>query len=209
MAIALVAGGLGFIGGFASSEFGQEVFEGMFAYERKADVTSSKLIKRQLYTLEYPGNWDLDEEEEGFDLDNFLTIDTPGGSYIRLMLAYYESDPLENVRVQEEYFIDLLGQPVTAGFSSYGSYSGDGRRIKGHLFGLPATIEIFSHSAKEYSFTLVAVVYDEDRSLVEPGLKMIEDGFKFHPPEDPEIAPPEPGEHEDESPGEADGPPER
>lgn len=201
--IAVVAAGLGFLGGFATSEFGREIFEGMFVYEEKADVSTPKELERDLYTLVYPGNWELDEEEEDFDLDNFFTIDTPGGSYLRLQFAYYESETLENVQVQEEYFNDMLGQPVGTDFSSYGGYSGDGRRIKGRLFGLPSTVEIFSHSAMGHSFTLVTVVYDEDRKLVKPGLKLIEDGFVFHPPEDPENRSSSPGEAADESSGES------
>jgi len=176
-AVGLSCGALGFLGGVASTKAGSKFFENLFRTETTADLENPKKLRTDFYNLQYPGNWSLDKSDPDFDLENTFSINTAGDNYVSFTFGHYESEPAENVEAYVSEYSEMMKNPEISDFSTYGTHTGKGKRIKGRIFGLRTTIDLFSGFEQGVSFTIVEWVYDEDTSQVEPGLQLIETSF--------------------------------
>ena len=176
------AGILGFIGGFLSTEAAREFFVDAFATEQRADVKNPEEIETSLYTLSYPGNWSLDQSDPNLDFENYLSIDTPGGSYLTMSFAHYETSAEEATNDDIEATIGEMRNVEVSTFDRYGKYQGFGKVVKGHIFGLLTEVRVFSTTFEEFTVTIFEQTYEEDLKMVKPGFQLVERTLSFKQP---------------------------
>ncbi|MCX6322689.1 MAG: hypothetical protein NTZ41_00630 [Sphingobacteriales bacterium] len=65
-------------------------------------------------------------------------------------------------------------------FSQWGKYKGSGVILKGRIMDTyPGEIKVFSYSNSKVSFLVVSQIFDDDKKLDQPGLKVIENSFQL------------------------------
>ena len=65
-------------------------------------------------------------------------------------------------------------------FSQWGKFTGSGAILRGMIMDTyPGEIKLFSYSNKQISFLIVSQIFDDDKKLDQPGLKVIENSFQL------------------------------
>ncbi len=158
-------------------------FEGLVETEQKADVRATKPIVRERFSLEYPGNWTVDEEDEDYDPDHLFSIDSPGSCHVTFVVFDSAISAKTCVEAQVEAFVPkIVKNPVQTPFVRWGSYYGEGVTLAGKILGLlKGSIRIFAHESvrEDLTLTIVEFCYDEDLPLVRPGFELIERTFEL------------------------------
>jgi hypothetical protein len=155
-------------------KFCQKLAEG----EPEADVDNPKTIEREGFTLQYPGNWSVDENASDYDPDHAFTIESQNC----MTMFWVEDGSVDpQARAEEKKLAAdlLLTDPSTSETRSWGSYEGAGYVIEGRLMGFPATVKVFSHGGERRSFTIMEQCYDEDMPLAGPGLELMRETFEL------------------------------
>jgi hypothetical protein len=159
------------------------VFESLVQTEQKADVRATKPIVRERFHLEYPGNWTIDVEDEGYDPDHLFSIDSPGSCHVTVIVFDAAISAKDSVKAQVEAFVPkIVRDPVQTRFARWGAYDGEGVMLAGRLLGLQkGSIRIFAHESEREDLTLSVVefCFDEDLPLVRPGFELIERSFEL------------------------------
>jgi hypothetical protein len=175
----------GFLGGVWSTKAGKAFLEDLATDEQPADVGRKQSLARPGFTLDYPGNWKLDVEDEDHDPDHLFSIESPGSCHVTFTMLELEHDAAGNVETQIEALVpQLIKDPRRAPFDRWGDYAGVGVKLEGKVLGfLPGSVRVFSHSQEEpaRSFTVVESCFDEDMAAVGPGFRLIETSFKLRP----------------------------
>jgi hypothetical protein len=146
-----------------------------------SDVKNPVTLDRPGFTLQYPGNWKIDAEDPDYDPDSSFTITSEGGSQISF-IVHEGPRPTKEVL---EIFVDVqkrivMNEPERTDFERWGVYDGSGAELRGRLKGfLFGTIRVFVYSNERRSFTIVSMMYNEDRQTVEPGLALVESSFRL------------------------------
>ena len=148
------------------------------------DLKNARTLDRPGFTLQYPGNWKIDTADPDYDPDRNFTITSEGGSQISFLL--YDTPGLPP-QVTLDAFVGARLQAVMKNatrqeFTRWGRYEGSGAEVKGRLKDvLLVTIRVFTCSDSQRSFVANAMMYNEDRATVEPGLALIESTFRLKP----------------------------
>lgn len=86
---------------------------------------ASGVIERPAYTLTYPGDWKLDDEDTSFDLDRYFSIDGPETCHV--IIPFFPPTLTEEacLDIQNETFTERMFKeaPTEAPFSTWGSLS--------------------------------------------------------------------------------------
>ena len=151
------------------------------AQEEPADVASPKALEREGFQLKFPGNWRVASEEDDFDPDEYFSIDSPGGSYVTLEIIDEPVAVDEEVRQCVADFVpEWISRPEKEPFTSWGAYEGLGLLLTGsNCYGEKGGVRIFAHSSDRGAFVVIEVYYDDDLTLVSPGLDLIRKTFKL------------------------------
>lgn len=169
----------GFITGVAATEFGQEILEAAVTLEEPADVAAPQKVATASFSVEYPGNWKLDEDSETNDPVTYFSADTPGSNYFQANLYDYKTDPQANVDDQIEYYKNLLSRVETQPLNKWGQYSGAGAHLKGKYFGNKSEVRVFSSSTESESFVVVEFFDTASAACVSPGFDLIAHTFRY------------------------------
>lgn len=179
-AVCAFGGGvLGFIIGVATSEFGKEMFSGFDMAEEDADVRNPASVDRAAFEFQYPGNWVPDPETPYYDIDHYVYIETPGGSYVAVTFEEFNSDPQETLVEQLVTWEDYLKNSETVYFDTYGSFQGQGVYKKGRTIGASVSCRIFCYSEGEKTLVVTEFAYETDRDMLQPGFDLIERTLKL------------------------------
>ncbi|MEM6469491.1 MAG: hypothetical protein AAF802_07955 [Planctomycetota bacterium] len=170
---------IGFCAGVYTTELGQQIITGAFAEEELADTSVCQEIETDRFSLSYPANWILAEEEENFDINGYFSIDSPGFSYVLFEIWNVDASAQDLTAETLEYYEQIVKTESFSDFDSWGGFTGVGTTITGKTLGSPVRVNIFSHSSDSYSFTVVEYWDSETESLVEPGFRKIRETFRF------------------------------
>lgn len=175
------AGGL--LIGVGSTGAGDDLIESLVSTERRADVKDKKSIVRPAFTLQHPGNWKVDTEDEDYDPNHMFSIDSPGNCFTMFIVFDTVTDPDDTVQSQiDTYVPKLMKNPTQTPFTKWGRYEGTGMKLEGRVLGVtPGSLRVFSHADEkaDLSFVVVESCYDEDRKATEAGFALIEDTFQL------------------------------
>jgi len=145
-----------------------------------ADVENTKIISRDGFELQYPGNWVLDSKDKDYDPDHKFTIESPGpGGDSIFVVMDMPTDPLENVELLKDDFLHLILNAEITDFTIWGNYSGYGVTLSGRYLMQDATVRIFSYSSSSRSFAVIELGLKDSETLVRSGLQLIEKSFQL------------------------------
>jgi hypothetical protein len=153
--------------------------------EQAADVDHPKQWSQHGLSFAYPGNWEVDTEDEDFDPERLIIVESSGECIF--MVTLYPT-PVPAAEATESFSDEMTGLLMPAGpskstpFKRWGDYQGVGVDHRGTLLILPGSLRIFSHTQGQTSFTAVEQCYQEDMAKASPGFKLIESTFKYQPP---------------------------
>ena len=191
-AIALAVGGglaagfvlgnvTGFFAGVYSTKAGREFLEDLATTEGAADTKHPHEINRKGFRLKYPGNWTIDTKDEDYDPDHLFTIESPGSSFTMMIITPEPTDPADDIRsMVDAYVPKLLKDPRRTPFTKWGAYLGRGVELRGRVMGINrGGLRIFAHASPTVSFTVVELYFDDDLTMVKPGLQLIASSFSL------------------------------
>jgi hypothetical protein len=157
--------------------------ESLVLTEQKADVRSPKPLVRERFRLAYPGNWAVDEDDEGYDPDHFFSIESPGSCHVTVVVFDAALDARDVLDGQVGALVpELVKQPTKTRFTRWGAYDGEGVTLAGRIVGVyPGSVRIFAHASEPQDLTIsiVEFCFDEDLPLVRPGFELIERSFEL------------------------------
>ena len=147
--------------------------------EPAADVSSPKTIDRDGFTVQYPGNWSIDTGDPDYDPDALFSLDSAGNCFVMFHVFAHDIDLAEATAAQVEEFEGMLSGTSVSDFTTWGSYTGDGKTIQGKFLFLPTTVRTFAYSEDDRSFVASEFCYDEDLPAVDPGFELVRGSFKL------------------------------
>ncbi len=163
-----------------SAETGAEaVADTSSSDEPAADTAHPQTIDREGFTVQYPGNWSIDTDDPDYDPDALFSIDTAGNCFVMFHLWNHEIDLTEATAGQVREFSEMLSGTTVTDFTTWGSFEGDGKQIKGTFIILPTTVRAFAYSKGERSFLASEFCYDEDSGAADPGFELVRGSFKL------------------------------
>jgi hypothetical protein len=178
----LIIGGFGgFVAGVASIKAARSFFIDLFTNESPANIKSPMTHDSTNFVVQYPGNWKIDTEDEDYDPDHYLSIDSPGDSFALLTIVDGEHDTKEGVEKAIAFYEgSFMKTKSREPFQAWGNYEGEGVALRGKVLSIFAgEIRIFSHTSQEKTFTVIEFTYDEDQKKVDPGFKLIQETFQL------------------------------
>lgn len=175
--VGILCGALGFFGGVATSEIGRDFFAELSRVESPADVENPRKLKTDFYELKYPGNWNLDEDDSDFDVENYFLIESAGSNFVLFAFEHYESDLDEGLEFYVEEYEGMMRNPKITEFTRYGDLEGKGKRIEGKVYGNKTMVDIFCGAANGITVSVVEWIYLDEEKDVLPGFELIESSF--------------------------------
>lgn len=181
--------GSGFLAGFYATEYGREMVDEAMsiatAVEQPADVQNKERVFQERFSLNHPGNWWIDEDEENYDPEYYFTIYTPGYSYVEFDMAYSEWDEDERVQEFVDYFSEAYEIKSEAAFENWGNYEGVGSHIVWTELGEKYEARVFCYGSENISFIVTELWTTNDYDHVKVGYKQVEESFElFEAPAD-------------------------
>ena len=173
-AVCAFGGGVvGFVIGVAGSKFVEDIAGEFNPTEEDAEIGNPQSFDGIAYGFQYPSNWSIDEDLS-YDLEHYISVDSPGGSYIVVEFEEYASDTEEVLQAEIAELGDYVAGAQYTFFGSYGSYEGSGVSITVRSSGFGETYRIFCYSEGEMTVTITEYVFEMDRKMVQPGFELIE-----------------------------------
>lgn len=142
----------------------------------------SQTIERPGYTLQYPGNWKLDDQAESFDLDHYFNIDGPDSCHVTI--AFFPPTLTEKacVETQTEAFTQRMFKeaPTQTPYSTWGTLRGSGLELHGKIKPLgTGRIRNFAHTDDKRTLFVGEFCFDEDLPAAQPGFDSIARSFRL------------------------------
>lgn len=172
-------GGMGSAGGGDPFSTGSSGVDTGSSDEPAADVSSPKTIDREGFTVQYPGNWSIDTGDPDYDPDALFSLDSAGNCFVMFHVFEHDIDVAEATAGQVTEFEGMLSGTSVSDFTTWGSYTGDGKQIQGKFLFLPTTVRTFAHATGDRSFIASEFCYDEDQPAVEPGFELVRGSFRL------------------------------
>lgn len=153
--------------------------------EQAADVKNPKKWDQHGISFTYAGNWEVDTEDEDFDAESFISVNSSGEC---VFIVSIHEGPLDPELATESFAKEMTALLMPAGparttpFKKWGQYEGVGNTYQGLLLIVPGTLRIFSHRKNLDSFTIVEQCFEEDMAKARPGFQLIEQSFQYHHP---------------------------
>lgn len=141
------------------------------------DVNRPHTIKRSGFTLQYPGNWWIDDQSEDYDADHNFGIEPPQDAMIYFFVQDEPSDPVQCVgELVENYDAEMKIIKLSA-FEKWGRYSGAGRALEVETDGSKLEVRAFCSTNAKRSFAVLEWVNPGVGDKIEPGLQLIRKTF--------------------------------
>jgi|LakMenEpi03Aug12_release.lakeMendotaPanAssembly.Ray.scaffolds.fasta_scaffold08263_15 hypothetical protein len=145
-------------------------------------AANERQIKREAFSFLYDSTWVLDKSDTEYNPDSFLSFDSrTKNGFITIIIYDHPTDSKKNVNEQlAEHRATTMKTSTYSRFSQWGKYKGSGVILKGRIMDTyPGEIKVFSYSNSKVSFLVVSQIFDDDKKLDQPGLKVIENSFQL------------------------------
>lgn len=145
-------------------------------------AANERLINRDVFSFLYDSTWVLDKADADYNPDSFLSFDSrTKNGFITIIIYDHPTDSKKNVNDQlAEHRATTMKTSTYSRFSQWGKYKGSGVILKGRIMDTyPGEIKVFSYSNSKVSFLVVSQIFDDDKKLDQPGLKVIENSFQL------------------------------
>jgi hypothetical protein len=183
IAIALIVGiVMGFALGVMTSKAGKQLLDDLLAIESRAEVDRPQSLERPRFRVEYPGNWKIDSDDEDYDPDGLISIDSPGSSYVQLTFSQDEGDLDSILEIYLDQFRELMSEEKEEALFRYAGMEGKGVTLRGKVMGYQERIRIFALHSQGITVTVAELAPISDLKLVQPGLNLIEKSLRIKPP---------------------------
>ena len=157
------------------------------------EPTEPQRVERAGFSLQFPGNWQIDTHGENYDSDHMFIIQASRGAFVGFEIHDREVDPrwLLEARVAAMTGRVLPGAGREE-FPTWGQYRGQGALLYGKALGkTPVTVRIFAFAWAGHTVAVTEYASDNDSRNVEPGFQMVEQTFRVMRVEsvDPRLSP--------------------
>jgi len=145
-------------------------------------AANERQINREVFSFLYDSTWVLDKADADYNPDSFLSFDSrTKNGFITIIIYDHPTDSKKNVNDQlAEHRATTMKTSTYSRFSQWGKYKGSGVILKGRIMDTyPGEIKVFSYSNSKVSFLVVSQIFDDDKKLDQPGLKVIENSFQL------------------------------
>lgn len=159
------------------SNFMKSIEESLCNDEAIPDTTTPNTLKRSHFIVDFPGNWSENTEDEEYDPDTYLFLESPGDTSL---CGIFVADSLEGgENIWQEKLEQYQIQDTTSTFSSWGQYQGAGYLTTVELLGIRIKLTLFKYTGKNKCFVIVQSAYEKVETKVKPGLDLITSTFEF------------------------------
>ena len=145
-------------------------------------AANERQIKREAFSFLYDSTWVLDKSDTEYNPDSFLSFDSRSkNGFITIIIYDNFTDSKKNVndQIAAHKSTSMKNSKLTR-FSQWGKFTGSGAILRGMIMDTyPGEIKLFSYSNKQISFLIVSQIFDDDKKLDQPGLKVIENSFQL------------------------------
>ncbi len=162
----------------------RNVAEGLIVdVERKqpADVETTKVASQGGLSFQYPGNWRLQDLEEGVDSKTNFSVEGMNSAICIFMVRNDGEPPIDDIMKLTNGQRKQIKADIETPFNRWGPLSGEGRLLRGTIInGLPIETSVFRCTPAPG--TTVAVIQsrlDEDHDDAKPGFELIQRTFKL------------------------------
>jgi len=148
----------------------------------KAGGESVITLERAKYRLQYPSTWQIDANEDGYDLDNRILLYTPYKNAVCMFFlldVVLDEEKFMNDQVNAQLEKTIKNGKVTY-FERWGSLKGHGANISGRFLGIfKGKFRVFCRSTDSSTFMVVHQYPDRIEDRILPQLQKIESAFKL------------------------------
>jgi len=157
------------------------------------EPTEPQRVERAGFSLQFPGNWQIDTQGANYDPDHMFIIQASRSAFVGFEIYDRQVDPrwLLAARVAA-----MTGQVLPGAereeFPTWGQYRGQGALLYGRAMGkTPVTVRIFAFAWAGHTVAVTEYTSDNDSRNVEPGFQMVEQTFRVMRAEsvDPRLSP--------------------
>jgi hypothetical protein len=169
----------GFFLGIASTKAGKAFLSSVLETEQKPDVSHPKTVIRDRFQFQYPSNWNINSDDEGYDPDGMFSIHSPGTTFVMFVIMPGTTAPEDSLRTQIRPFENGMNASVVGRFEKYGSFTGKGAILKTKTAGSSSTTKLFSFCHDGLRVMITQFCPDSNLKRADAGLSLIENSFSL------------------------------
>lgn len=150
-------------------------------WEFPADVENPKQHLRPGLSFEYPGNWTIATDDEDYDPDRYISVESVGQCLVLIQVLDGEFDEEATADESVTELELIMPSPKVTNFDTYGRYTGEGRRMSGLMYVIKGKIRVFAAADHGGTLMIFEQCYDEDMRRARPGFDLIERTLRWGP----------------------------
>jgi hypothetical protein len=163
--LVLVAVAAAFLGGFLATP---------------PDLVNTNRIDRAEFSLEYPGNWELDRTDEDFDPDRDFSIGPPmEDAIIRIWFPDEAMDSQECIDQGLRNLTDAYPGLTSTPIARWGKFEGAGHEGRMTIDGGDYAFVLFCSTERTRPFEILWIVDSRARNSLLPGVGLIRNSFEL------------------------------
>lgn len=146
------------------------------------DLHNVQRVDRDGFSLEYPGNWEIDVSDEDYDPDYDFSIGTVFAD--ATLQFWFYGEPMDSAECVDQTFLNLSqGFDVERGnpMESWGGYPGAGFRGRLSIEGNPYVVISFCSTEGPRPFEIMWICQADQHDRLLPGLERIGDSLELKP----------------------------
>lgn len=139
------------------------------------DVENPSTHRSRVLSFTYPGNWWINDEDESFDPDHNVVVESMHGAWVSIMVYEPDGDVESEMEASIEFNgLHLENLHESGSFTTWGSFRGLGRSLRGHGYGDSYEVRIFISSIDNERLLEVQEICPlEDLDTINPGFRQI------------------------------------
>jgi hypothetical protein len=145
------------------------------------DLTNTKRIERSAFTLQYPGNWEVDTADETYDPDSDFGI---GPTFLDAQLQFwFYPDPLNSADCVSQTLENLSAAYEVTGSTEvgeWGRFEGAGISATALIEGGTFNVLMFCATEQQPPFEIMQICESSICDQVQPGFALIRDSLELH-----------------------------
>ena len=152
------------------------------------DLDNPHMIEREGFTLQYPGNWQVDMMAEDYDPDGNITIAPPAAD-AQIRFSFY-ADTMDSQVCVDQTLGNLSATydlPELTAFDSWGAYNGAGYRGSLNIMLGDYDILIFCSTERERPFEIFQIAKENAGGKLQSGFDLIRDSLELHMDAPPDL----------------------
>ena len=153
-----------------------------FLLSLSGSLYAQNKLDRPGFYLEYPVSWLIDKNSPGYNADGFFTIQADPYNHIMFLILDEKTDPAMLLDLQQKEYQNrvLTNSSGYSQFTSWGSFKGNGRELKGKLAGKgPGVVRMFVVQSGNKTFMVTTQTVESEARKLGQGFTLIEKSFRF------------------------------